>query len=62
MAGVDYPSDGASEDTWGAELIAFAEKVFIMSGTARGGSLAIVTNEGQVVTNQGQVVVNVPGV
>jgi len=53
----DFPTDGGSEDTWGAELIAFFKQEFFRTGTLA-GSLAIVVNEGQVVTNQGQVVVN----
>lgn len=53
----DFPIVGASEDTWGDELVEFFKQEFFRTGSLA-GSFAIVCNEGQVVTNQNQVVVN----
>ena len=61
MADVDFPTVGASEDTWGTELTAFFARTHIMSG-AEGGLIANVINQGQFVTNQEQPLYNVPGV
>jgi len=54
----DFPEQGASEGSWGTELINFFKRTFHMSGKF-GGLLAIVTNKGHVVCNKGQVVTNI---
>ena len=44
----DYPIDGASENTWAAELIAHAKLHVVMSGTD-GGKLGLVAWENDLV-------------
>ena len=44
----DYPVDGASEDTWGALLIAFTKLFAVINGT-RGGKLGLVSYENAAV-------------
>jgi len=56
----DFPTVGASEDSWGDELVAFLERSFVMSGDY-GGLYAGVCNENQLVINQNEILVNVPG-
>jgi len=56
--GADFPTVGASENTWGDELIAFFKKNFHLSGD-NGGKFAIVCNQNQVVCNQNEVVTNI---
>lgn len=51
----DFPTDGGSEDSWGAELVAFFERQFNMSGTV-GGKIAAICKNNEVVCKGGEIV------
>ena len=53
MADVDYPTVGASEDTWGTELTDFTKRHAVMSGT-RGGLLGLVSYNDEAVFYEGE--------
>ena len=50
----DFPTDGGSEDSWGAELIAFFKTHFNMSGTT-GGSLAELCYENDILCFENEI-------